>query len=119
MLTDKQTIFKNSHSSSPNEGLVKVEFEITAEAYEKIAGLAQQNDKSLSEVASILLTTKVVEHKKIEECVERAISKAFDEENTKLEEELIRINAPTEKFNRLMLEIFPHLKSKLEKKESN
>jgi hypothetical protein len=39
----------------------------------------------------------------------------MDEEYTRLEEEFARINAPTETLNRLLLKLFPQLKSHMKK----
>ena len=43
----------------------------------------------------------------------------MDEEYTRLEEELARINAPTETLNRLLLKLFPQLKSQVKKDVTN
>jgi hypothetical protein len=100
-------------------GLVTMQIEITVEAYEKICELATQSGMSLPQAASVLLTAQIEKHTKLEEVIQQMVSEAFDAKYRQFEEELIRLNAPTEKANRIIEELLPDLKSKLQKKESN
>jgi hypothetical protein len=47
------------------------------------------------------------------------VSEAMQEEFRHLEEELARMNAPTEKLNNLLVELFPFMKSKIKKGVTN
>ena len=70
---------------------------------------------SLSQAAGILLEAQIAKHKKLEEAIRRTISEAMQEESRRFEEELARINAPTETLNKLLVEFFPQVKSKIKK----
>ena len=74
---------------------------------------------SVSQAAGIILEAQVAKHKKLEEEIRRTVSEAMQEENRRFEEELARINAPTETLNNLLGERFPHMKSKLKKGVTN
>ena len=84
--------------------------DVTAETKAKLEKLARESGMSLSQAAGIILEAQVAKHKQLEEEIRKTVSEAMQEENRRFEEELARINAPTETLNNLLGEIFPALR---------
>ena len=112
---DKLALLKKMKRKASHPGLVQMVFDVTPETKAKLEELARESGMSLSQAAGIILEAQVAQHKKLEEQIRKSVSEAMDEEYTRLEEELARINAPTETLNRLLLKLFPHLKSHMKK----
>ena len=118
-LADKLALLKKTKRKASHTGLVQMVFDVTPETKAKLEELARESGMSLSQAAGIILEAQVAEHKQLEEQIRKGVSEAMDEEYTRLEEELARINAPTETLNRLLLKLFPQLKSHLKKDVTN
>ena len=116
---DKLSLLKKTKRKASHTGLVQMVFDVTPETKAKLEEVASASGMSLSQAAGIILEAKVAEHKQLEEQIRTSVSEAMDEEYTRLEEELARINAPTETLNRLLLKLFPQLKSHLKKGVAN
>jgi hypothetical protein len=112
---DEFVLFKKLQRKASQTGLVQMVFDVAPETKAKLEKLARESGMSLSQAAGIILEAQVAQHKKLEEQIRKSVSEAMDEEYTRLEEELARINAPTETLNRLLLKLFPHLKSHMKK----
>jgi hypothetical protein len=112
---DQLSLLKKMKRKASHPGLVQMVFDVTPETKAKLEELARESGMSLSQAAGIILEAQVAQHKKLEEQIRKSVSEAMDEEYTRLEEELARINAPTETLNRLLLKLFPHLKSHMKK----
>src|ERR687896_308151 len=110
---DDLALLKKMQRQASQTGLVQMVFDVTAETKAKLEKLARESGMSLSQAAGIILEAQVAQHKKLEEQIRKSVSEAMQEEYRHLEEELTRINAPTEKLNNLLLEFFPKLKSKM------
>jgi hypothetical protein len=113
--TDKLALMKKLRRKASHPGLVQMVFDVTPETKDKLEALARESGMSLSQAAGIILEAQITKHKKLEEEIRKMVSEAMQEEYTRLEEELARINAPTETLNRLLLKLFPHLKSHMKK----
>jgi hypothetical protein len=116
---DKLALLKKMKRKASHPGLVQMVFDVTPETKSKLEALASASGMSLSQAAGIILEAQVAQHKKLEEQIRKSVSEAIDAEYTRLEEELSRINAPTETLNRLLLKLFPQLKSHLKKDVTN
>ena len=116
---DKLSLLKKTKRKASHTGLVQMVFDVTPETKAKLEEVASASGMSLSQTAGIILEAQVAEHKQLEEQIRKGVSEAMDEEYMRLEEELARINAPTEKLNRLLLKLFPQLKSHLKKGVAN
>ena len=116
---DKLALLKKMKRKASHPGLVQMVFDVTPETKAKLEALARESGMSLSQAAGIILEAQVAQHKKLEEQIRKSVSEAMQEEYRHLEEELTRINAPTEKLNNLLLEFFPKLKSKMKKDVTN
>jgi hypothetical protein len=112
---DQLSLLKKMRRKASHTGLVQMVFDVTPETKAKLEELARESGMSLSQAAGIILEAQVAQHKKLEEQIRKGVSEAVDEEYTRLEEELARINAPIETLNRLLLKLFPHLKSHMKK----
>ena len=108
---DKLSLLKKTKRKASHTGLVQMVFDVTPETKAKLEEVASASGMSLSQAAGIILEAKVAEHKQLEEQIRKSVSEAMQEEYRHLEEELTRINAPTEKLNNLLLELFPKLKN--------
>ena len=118
-LADKLALLKKTKRKASHTGLVQMVFDVTPETKAKLEELARESGMSLSQAAGIILEAQVAEHKQLEEQIRKGVSEAMNEEYTRLEEELARINAPTETLNRLLLKLFPQLKSHMKKDVTN
>ena len=114
-LADKLALLKKTKRETSHTGLVQMVFDVTPETKAKLEALARESGMSLSQAAGIILEAQIAKHKKLEEAIRRTISEAMQEENRRFEEELVRINAPTETLNNLLVEFFPQVKSKIKK----
>ena len=110
---DKLAVLKKMKRKASHPGLVQMVFDVTPETKDKLEALARESGMSLSQAAGIILEAQVTKHKKLEVEIRKMVSEAMQEEYRHLEEELVRINAPTEKLNNLLVELFPKLKSKM------
>ena len=113
--SDKLALLKKMKRKASHPGLVQMVFDVTPETKDKLEALARASGMSLSQAAGIILEVQIPKHKKLEEEIRKMVSEAMQEEYTRLEEELARINAPIETLNRLLLKLFPHLKSHMKK----
>ena len=116
---DDLALLKKMQRQASQTGLVQMVFDVTAETKAKLEKLARESGMSLSQAAGIILEAQVAKHKQLEEEIRKTVSEAMQEENRRFEEELARINAPTETLNNLLGEIFPHIKSKMKKGVTN
>ena len=116
---DKLPVLKEMQRKASQPGLVQMVFDVTPETKAKLEALARESGMSLSQAAGIILEAQLAKHKKLEEAIRRMVSEAMQEENRRLEEELARINAPTETLNNLLVEFFPKLKGKMKKDVTN
>jgi hypothetical protein len=116
---DKLAVLKKMKRKASHPGLVQMVFDVTPETKDKLEALARESGMSLSQAAGIILEAQVTKHKKLEVEIRKMVSEAMQEEYWHLEEELARINAPTEKLNNLLVELFPKLKSKMKKFVTN
>ena len=116
---DQRAVLKKMQRKASHPGLVQMVFDVTPETKAKLEALARESGMSLSQAAGILLEAQIAKHKKLEEAIRRTISEAMQEENRRFEEELARINAPTETLNKLLVEFFPQVKSKIKKGVTN
>ena len=112
---DRLALMKKLRRKASHPGLVQMVFDVTPETKDKLEALARESGMSLSQAAGIILEAQITKHKKLEEDIRKMVSEAMQEEYTRLEEELARINAPIETLNRLLLKLFPHLKSHMKK----
>ena len=96
-----------------------MDMEIPHDLYVKIEALAKEANINTSQAFSIILTEQVKIWQEQEERLRKVIADAIEEEYQRiavpLELEIKRL----EDFNKLMLELFPQIKAKLEKKERN
>ena len=116
---DDLALLKKMQRQASQTRLVQMVFDVTAETKAKLEKLARESGMSLSQAAGIILEAQVAKHKQLEEEIRKTVSEAMQEENRRFEEELARINAPTETLNNLLGEIFPHIKSKMKKGVTN
>ena len=117
--SDKLAVLKKMKRKASHPGLVQMVFDVTPETKAKLEALASASGMTLSQAAGIILEAQVAQHKKLEEQIRKSVSEAMQEEYRHLEEELARINEPTEKLNNLLVEFFPQLKSKIKKGVTN
>jgi hypothetical protein len=116
---DKLALLKKMKRKASPPGLVQMVFDVTPETKAKLEALARDSGMSLSQAAGIILEAQIAKHKKLEEQIRKSVSEAMQEEYRHFEEEIARINAPTEKLNNLLVEFFPQLKSKIKKGVTN
>jgi hypothetical protein len=116
---DKFALLKKMKRKASHPGLVQMVFDVTPETKDKLEALARESGMSLSQAAGIILEVQIAKHKKLEEEIRRMVSEAMREEYRHLEEELAQMNAPTEKLNNLLVELFPQLKGKMKKDVTN
>jgi enoyl-CoA hydratase/carnithine racemase len=116
---DDLALLKKMQSQASHTGLVQMVFDVPPETKAKLEKLARESGMSLSQVAGIILEAQITKHKKLEEEIRRTVSEAMQAENRRFEEELARINAPTETLNNLLVELFPQVKSKMKKGVTN
>jgi hypothetical protein len=116
---DDLALLKKMQRQASQTGLVQMVFDVTAETKAKLEKLARESGMSLSQAAGIILEAQVAKHKQLEEEIRKTVSEAMQEENRRFEEELARINAPTDTLTSLLGEIFPHIKSKMKKGVTN
>ena len=110
--TDKLTALKKARREAWNKGLVKMDMEIPHDLYVKIEALAKEAKISTSQAFSIILTEQVKLWQEQEERIRQTIADAIEEEyqrNIKQQEE----------FNKILVELFPAIKTKLHKKAHN
>jgi hypothetical protein len=117
--TDEFVLFKKLQRKASQTELVQMVFDVTPETKAKLEKLARESGMSLSQAAGIILEARIMMHKQLEEDIRRKVSEAMDAEYRRFEEDLARINAPTETFNNLLGELFPHIKSKMKKGVTN
>ena len=116
---DKLALLKKMKRKASPPGLVQMVFDVTPETKAKLETLARDSGMSLSQAAGIILEAQIAKHKKLEEQIRKSVSEAMQEEYRHFEEEIARINTPTEKLNNLLVEFFPQLKSKIKKGVTN
>jgi hypothetical protein len=116
---DKRKALDKARRQAWNKELVKVDAEIPPELYKKIEALAKEAGISTSQAFSIILTEQVKIWQEQEERIKKIIKDAFDEEYNRIAAPLELEVKRLEEFNRVMLELFPHIKSKLQKKTHN
>ena len=116
---DKLDSLKNAKREAWNKGLKKMDFEIPHDLYVKIEALAKEAKISTSQAFSILLSEQVKlwqeQQEEIQQTIADAIEKEYQRIALPLELEIKRL----EEFNKIMLELYPEIKSKLQKKGYN
>ena len=116
---DKHKALDKARRQAWNKGLVKVDMDIPPDLYKKIEALAKEAGISTSQAFSIILTEQVKIWQEQEERIRKIIKDAFEEEYHRIAAPLELEVKRLEEFNRIMLELFPHIKSKLQKKTHN
>jgi len=116
---DKLTALKKARREAWNKGLVKMDMEIPHDLYVKIEALAKDAGISTSQAFSIILTEQVKIWQEQEERIRSTITDAIEEEYQRTAVPLELQIKHLEEFNRILLELFPQIKAKLEKKERN
>jgi hypothetical protein len=112
---DEFVLFKKLQRKASQTGLVQMVFDVTPETKNKLEEIARASGMSPSQAAGIILEARITMHKQLEEDIRRKVSEAMDAEYRRLEEELARLNAPSEKLTSLLGELFPLVKSKMKK----
>jgi bifunctional ADP-heptose synthase (sugar kinase/adenylyltransferase) len=108
-----------------NKGLVKVDFELPEDLYERIKVLAKKAGMSLERYSSILLTqyARELELEKVEErALEAAlqvIARAHPDDYKRIEKELSALPSPAQKVRRLIHELSPDLEKHFRENELN
>jgi hypothetical protein len=82
----------------------------------KVEEIAKQQGISIVEVVTTLFEAKIAMHRELEEEIKRRATEETEKQLEHFKEELTRINEPTEKFNRLVSKLFPHLTQTTDKK---
>src|SRR5688500_14327872 len=90
---DEFMLFKKLQRKASHTGLVQMVFDVTPETKAKLEKLVRESGMSLSQAAGIILEARITMHKQLEEDIRRKVSEAMQEEYTRFEEELARINA--------------------------
>jgi hypothetical protein len=116
---DKPKALDKAQRQAWNKGLVKVDMDIPPELYKKIEALAKDAGISTSQAFSIILTEQVEIWQEQEERIRKTIKDVFEEEYHRIAAPLELEVKRLEEFNRIILELFPHIKAKLQKKTHN
>jgi hypothetical protein len=108
-----------------NKGLVKVDFELPEDLYERIKKLAKKAGMSLERYSSILLTqyARELELEKVEEralaAALQAIARAHPDDYKRIEKELSTLPSSAQKVRRLIHELSPGLEKHFRENELN
>jgi len=116
---DKLNALNKARRQAWNKGLVKMDMEIPHDLYVRIEALAKEAGISTPQALSIILTEHVKNYREQEERIRNIIKEELDKEYERLAAPLELEVKRLEEFNRLMLELFPHIKTKLQKKANN
>jgi hypothetical protein len=112
------TLNKAQHQAW-NKGLVKMDMDIPYDLYVKIEALAKDAGISTSQALSIILTEQVKIWQEQEERIRKVIADAIEEEYQRIAVPLELQIKHLEEFNKILLELYPDIKSKLQKKAHN
>jgi|GEM_PF-3947503 len=108
-----------------NKGLVKVDWELPEDLYERIKVLAKKAGMSLERYSGILLTqyARELELEKVEErALEAAlqvIARVHPDDYKRIEKELSTLPSPAQKVRRLIRELSPGLEKHFRENELN
>jgi hypothetical protein len=116
---DKLNAINKAKREAWNKGLVKMDMEIPHDLYVKIEALAQETKISTSQAFSIILTEQVKLWQEENERIRKVIADAIEEEYQRIAVPLELQIKRQEEFNKILLELFPAIKTRLHKKAHN
>jgi hypothetical protein len=116
---DKLNALNKARAQAWNKGLVKMDMDIPHDLYVKIEALAKDAGISTSQAFSIILTEQVKIWQEQEERIRKVVKDSIEEEYQRITVPLELQIKNLEEFNQIMLELFPQIKAKLQKKANN
>jgi hypothetical protein len=116
---DKRDALNKARREDWKKGLVKMDMEIPHDLYVKIEALAKEANISTEEAFSIILSEQVKIWQEQEERLRKVIADAIEEEYQRIAVPMELQIKHLEDFNKILLELYPEVKRKLEKKERN
>jgi|SRR4030095_6391645 hypothetical protein len=116
---DKHKALDKARRQAWNKGLVKMDMDIPHDLYVKIEALAKDAGISTSQALSIILTEQVEIWQEQEKRMRKVIADAIEEEYQRIAVPLELQIKHLEEFNKILLELFPDIKKKLQKKAHN
>ena len=116
---DKRDALNKARREDWKKGLVKMDMEIPHDLYVKIEALAKEAKISTEEAFSIILSEQVKIWQEQEERLRKVIADAIEEEYQRIAVPMELQIKHLEDFNKILLELYPEVKRKLEKKERN
>ena len=116
---DKLNAIHKARREAWNKGLVKMDMEIPHDLYVKIETLAKDAGISTSQAFSIILTEQVRIWQEQEERIRKTIADAIEEEYQRIAVPMELQIKQLEEFNKILLELYPDVKRKLQKKPRN
>jgi hypothetical protein len=116
---DKLNAINKAEREAWNKGLVKMDMEIPHDLYVKIEALAKEAKISTSQAFSIILTEQVKLWQEEHERIRKVIADAIEEEYQRIAVPLELQIQRQEEFNKILLELFPAIKTRLHKKAHN
>ena len=116
---DKRDALNKAQREAWKKGLVKMDMEIPHDLYVKIEALAKEANISTEQAFSILLTEQVKIWQEQEERLRAVIADAIEEEYQRIAVPMEMQIKQLEEFNKILLELFPDVKAKMQKKPRN
>jgi len=116
---DKRDALNKAQREAWKKGLVKMDMEIPHDLYVKIEALAKEANISTEQAFSILLTEQVKIWQEQEERLRKVIADAIEEEYQRIAVPMELQIKQLEEFNKILLELFPDVKAKMQKKPRN
>ena len=116
---DKRDALNKARSEAWKKGLVKMDMEIPHDLYVKIEALAKEANISTEQAFSILLTEQVKIWQEQEERLRKVIADTIEEEYQRIAVPMEMQIKQLEEFNKILLELFPDVKAKMQKKLRN